>query len=225
MRTRMSGGVPTREIVAQHCAEDYGNLVPTLAQCMAPHPRLRGERVALGDLEGDIISRLVGKMGGQASDYESLVSFLVQPALILGDRSAFGLLGNSFGIFLAERRFGVLLRRASDGRALPTRYVAEHAVKAESGRISTIEAFFVGLDIARLRGLDAWMRGMPVPLSDEFEVDHEEAAREGVVPAAIATAEDRRLRCQARRVHAVLSHMESDVLSRHQATTTLEDNT
>jgi len=196
MRVSDGIGFPTREIVAQHCAEDYGTLVPTLAQCMAPHPRLQGERVALGDLEGDIISRLVRKMGGQASDYESLVSFLVQPALILGDRRAFGLLGNSFGIFLAERRVGVLLRRTSDGRALPTRYVAEHAVKAESGHITTIEAFFAGLSISRLRGADAWMRGTPLPLSDEFEEDREDVACEGAIPPSIVIAESRRLHHQ-----------------------------
>jgi len=196
-------GVPTRELVAQHCAEDYGNLVPTLAQCMAPHPRLQGDRTPLGAMEDDIMARLVAKMGGRAADYAALVSFLAAPARILNDRRAFGLLGNSFGIFLAERRFGVLLCRASDGRALPTRYVAERAVKAESGRITTIEAFFAGLNIRTLRGPDAWIRGMPLPLSDEFEEEQEEAAREGAVPSSIVVAEAHRLHRQSTQLQAV----------------------
>jgi hypothetical protein len=75
------------------------------------------------------------------------MAWFEQPCRVLADGRALGLLGNSFGIFLTDRCFGVTMPRSSDGRCLPTRYVAERLVHGRLGRIRTIESFFRGMSL------------------------------------------------------------------------------
>lgn len=83
--------------------------------------------------------------------YEELAAWFYRPGLELSDPRFFRLLGNSFGIFLAEERFGISLTRTSDGKELPTRTLSEMLVYFALDTIPTLAQFL------RDMSLETWM--------------------------------------------------------------------
>ncbi len=161
---RASDGVfvPVHTIGRQHVMEDFGFL-PTLQECLRSHPLHReAERSTIPSLE-EQCQKIAQRLRGEPDDYRELALWFGQPAERLGDPQFFRLLGNSFGIFLAEARFGISLVRPSDHKLLPTRYVAEILVQNTLGFIPPLAHFFRGMAI------EAWMCKGARRLSDEFE--------------------------------------------------------
>jgi hypothetical protein len=154
--------IQTRTIAEQHVSEDFGFL-PTLQDCLRSHPLSKGN---LPPGHGPFVlphasrcATLARRLGGVAQDYAALADWFNTPALLLDNPSFFCLLGNSFGIFLAEQRFGLCIQRASDQKSLPTRYIAEQLVQQTLGDIPTLAAVFKGMTI------EPWMCLGARPLS------------------------------------------------------------
>lgn len=78
-----------------------------------------------------------------------------------------GLLGNTFGIFLAEQCFGISFRRISDQKELPTRLVAEMLVYFALDTLPTLGDFFRGMP------LEAWVSKGARRLSEELADPYE----------------------------------------------------
>lgn len=80
------------------------------------------------------------RFGGTPEDYLAVHQFFDQTKAHLADCRHRLVLHNSFGIFLAEQLFGVTITRASDGKPVPTRLIAEqHVLEDFGGRIPTLE--------------------------------------------------------------------------------------
>lgn len=75
------------------------------------------------------------RFGGVAEDYTPLNTWLDQTKAFTADCRHRLVLHNAWGIFLAERHFGLLYTRASDGAKLPTRPLAERHVFEDLGSI------------------------------------------------------------------------------------------
>lgn len=140
----------TRKVARQHIFEDFGFL-PTLEMCLQQHPLHHAARSEQRLSPDEQTAWLARKLGGTPKDYQELVAWFHVPALMLNDPRFFRVLGNSFGIFLAEQRFGIAVTRASDTKALPTRYVAEQLVHFTLGSIPTLSHFFRHMQI------ESWM--------------------------------------------------------------------
>lgn len=164
---RASDGVyvPVHHIARRHIEEDL-RFLPTLRQCLRRHPyALHGEpQEPPAPLTG--AEALAARLGGIASDYATIVAWFARPMEILRDRRFFVFLGNSFGIFLAEERFGVTMARASDRSVLPVRSVAEtHVLQMLGGHIPTLTSVLNRLP------LEPWMARGAARLSEEFPTD------------------------------------------------------
>lgn len=92
----------------------------------------------------------VRKFGGVEADYLPLHAWFDQTKAHIPDARHRMLLHNSFGIFLAEQQFGVMLT-LSNGRPIPTRLVAEQHVREDFGFIPTLEQALRNLP------LEPWM--------------------------------------------------------------------
>jgi hypothetical protein len=80
------------------------------------------------------------RFGGNPEDYLAVHQFFDQTKAHVADCRHRLVLHNSFGIFLAEQVFGVTIIRASDGKSVPTRLIAEqHVLEDFGGRIPTLE--------------------------------------------------------------------------------------
>ena len=115
---------PTGKVARQHIIEDFG-FIPTLSMCLQNHPLHQEEAKSNFLTQEGEAERLMLKLGGAPDDYRSLIAWFHRPGELLNDPRFFRLLGNSFGIFLSEACFGISIKRSSDGKILPTRYVAE----------------------------------------------------------------------------------------------------
>jgi hypothetical protein len=149
---RVSDGtsVSTESIARQHVLEDFGFL-PDLRECLHNHPLSQGAPEFAVLPQERVLEQLTRKFGGIPLDYEALGAWFYRPGIELGDPRFMRLLGNSFGIFLAEQRFGISLTRASDGKDLPTRVLAEMLVYLALDAIPTLAQFFQGMP------LEAWV--------------------------------------------------------------------
>lgn len=78
------------------------------------------------------------RFGGVANDYTALNCFVDQTKAFQADCRHRLLLHNAWGIFIAERRFGLLYTRASDGVQLPTRPLVEQHVFEDLGSIPSV---------------------------------------------------------------------------------------
>lgn len=96
----------------------------------------------------------VRKFGGQITDYLPLHSWFDQTKSAWADNRHRAILHNTFGIFLAEQVFGPAITN-SDGRAVPTRAVAEQHVLEDCGMIPTIENWLDQLPTKRFMTLGA----------------------------------------------------------------------
>lgn len=148
-------------LVDQKNTEDFGFL-PTLQECLRTHPLSAGSDGLPVRAQEEVIAGLVRRLGGQPVDYLDIASWFYRPGVLLDNLSFFRLLGNSFGIFLAEQRFGISTRRLSDGKEFPTRVVAETLVLSALDCIPTLAHFFKGMAV------EPWMSRGARPLSAEF---------------------------------------------------------
>jgi hypothetical protein len=154
--------VPVQRIGRQHVTEDFGFL-PTLQECLSNHPLQKATQRSSFMTPEEQRQRIAQRLGGKPDDYRELSMWFGQPAERLSNPHFFRMLGNSFGIFLAEARFGIGIIRPSDHKLLPTRYVAEALVLCTLGSIPTLAHFFQGMAI------EAWMCKGARRLSNEFE--------------------------------------------------------
>lgn len=162
---RASDGVSvaTESVARQHIMEDFG-FIPSLRECLSGHPLCQGVSGLAVRSQERVLEQLARKFGGVPTDYEELGMWFYRPGLELSDPRFFRLLGNSFGIFLAEERFGISLTRASDSKELPTRTLAEMLIYFALDTIPTLAQFFQGIS------LEAWMMKGARQLSAEMEL-------------------------------------------------------
>lgn len=161
--------VPTCLLARQHVREDFGFL-PTLSTCLQNHPlhREKGATPLLTQEEQTMM--LSRKLRGEPEDYCELVAWFARPGELLSDPRFFRVLGNSFGIFLAEQHFGISIERHSDRKRLPTRYIAEQLVLITLGYIPPLSHFFRGMVV------EPWMCRGAQKLSRAFEGAGEDTA-------------------------------------------------
>ncbi len=115
----------------------------------------------------------VRAFGGTAEDFLPLHDFLDSSKGHFADVRHRAVLHHSFGIHLAERVFGPVIR-TSTGREVPTRVVAERHVVEDLGRIPTLADWLRHLHVA------PWMRrAAPLRRTDRFRP----AADGGETPA------------------------------------------
>lgn len=104
------------------------------------------------------------KYGGVADDYLAIHCWFDQTKAHLADSRHRLILHNSFGIFLCEQVFGVTITRASDGKEVPTRLIAEQHVLEDFGFIPTLEKC---LETTRL---EKWMTRGAIQLSQQEDL-------------------------------------------------------
>ena len=81
------------------------------------------------------------KFGGVWQDYLAIHEFMDHTKAFIPDARHRLLLHNAWGIFIAERVFGTVITRASDGKVIPLRPIVEqHILEDFGGRIPTLEA-------------------------------------------------------------------------------------
>jgi len=93
------------------------------------------------------------RYGGVPDDYVDIHSFMDSTKSALADIRHRAILHNSFGIFLAEKVFGIT-RTNSEGKVYAVRDVAEDHVIEDLGRIPTIEQWVKNMNI------EPWMGGL-----------------------------------------------------------------
>jgi hypothetical protein len=80
--------------------------------------------------------------GGKPEDYQALHNWMDAPKECFADFRHRALRHHAQGIFEAERVFGITITN-SDGKKVPTRYVAEQHVKEDcGGRIPSVQDWF-----------------------------------------------------------------------------------
>lgn len=112
------------------------------------------------------------KFGGEWRDYIDLHQFFDSTKAHVTDNKHRMVLHNGFGIFMAERVFGPVIVRHSDGKAVPTRLVGEQHVLEDLGRVPTLE------ECLRKLPLEQWMMRAARKLSTELAAEEMIAARE-----------------------------------------------
>jgi hypothetical protein len=152
--------ISCEQLGLDHLEEDLGRIVPlcdwiaNIAPDAVPRRRSHPELRLLRDYPVD---GCVARWGGTAADFEPLIAFFDEPRVryCADDRRADLVLHNSFGIFLAEERFGAAL--TVDGKVRATRTIAEALVAARFGYIPTPAAIGNRMDLV------PWMTGAAVP--------------------------------------------------------------
>ena len=95
----------------------------------------------------------VTRFGGKVTDYQAIHDFIDSSKAHFPDMRHRALLHSSFGIYLAERVFGVTFKN-SDGKEVSVRDVAEKHVLEDLGTIPTVQDYLQNMD------LQPWMGGM-----------------------------------------------------------------
>ena len=143
------GLVPVERLGLQHLAED-GSIVPNAADWLGEIDpdalQLPGDVPAADQMAADSARRL----GGEADDYLPLHRWFLTTRDWMPDRRHLVMRHHAFGVFEAEARFGVVLRRR-DGGVTPTRIVAERHVRTVLGRVPPAHAL-----LRHIRG-QPWM--------------------------------------------------------------------
>lgn len=101
------------------------------------------------------------KFGGIWEDYVEIHNFLDSSKSSYANLKHRAILHNTFGIFIAERIFGIVLKRKSDGKEVPVRTICEQHIIEDCGFIPTVENWLDDL------GLKDWMLTNAKPLSKD----------------------------------------------------------
>jgi len=96
----------------------------------------------------------VKKWGGKSEDYQEIHDFLDSSKAHFPDMRHRALLHSSFGIFIAEKVFGINITN-SDGKIVSVRDVAEQHVIDDMGTIPTVQDYLTGLPFYD------WLGGKP----------------------------------------------------------------
>ncbi|WP_412029439.1 DUF6915 family protein [Deinococcus yunweiensis] len=102
------------------------------------------------------------RFGGVPDDYLAVHGWFDQTKGHWADTRHRAVLHSSFGIFLCEQFFGPTVKRASDGRHVPTRLIGEQHVLEDLGRIPTVQDWLEGLP------MQGWMLMNASALSREM---------------------------------------------------------
>ena len=86
------------------------------------------------------------RWGGAASDYQAIHDWFDATKAHHGDFRHRALRHHAEGIFLCEQVFGTTFARASDGKVLPVRWVAEQHVQEDIGRIPAATEWLSRID-------------------------------------------------------------------------------
>jgi hypothetical protein len=113
----------------------------------------------------------VKKWGGRIEDYQEIHDFLDSTKAFIPDMRHRAILHNAWGIYMAERVFGVSFKN-SDGKVCHTRDVAEQHVIDDLGTIPTLQDYLTHLPHSRLAG---WSQAQERHLhpAQGAEVDHD----------------------------------------------------
>jgi len=84
------------------------------------------------------------KWGGKPEDYQAIHDWFDESKMMMADFRHRALRHHAEGCFMAERIFGHAIKN-SDGRMIPTRWVAEQHVKEDLGRIPSIQDWFCNI--------------------------------------------------------------------------------
>jgi hypothetical protein len=84
------------------------------------------------------------KWGGKAEDYQAIHDWFDESKMMMADFRHRALRHHAEGCFMAERIFGHTITN-SDGRKVPTRWVAEQHVSEDLGRIPSMQDWFCNL--------------------------------------------------------------------------------
>ncbi len=106
----------------------------------------------------------VKKWGGKPEDYQAIHDFLDSSKAHFPDMRHRALLHSSFGIYIAERVFGVNITN-SDGRLVSVRDIAEQHVIDDMGTIPTV------LDYLKDMPFYPWLGGKPRAPTKNFSYD------------------------------------------------------
>ena len=110
------------------------------------------------------------RFGGAPEDYLDIHVWMDQTKAHVADCRHRLILHNSFGIFLCEQLFGITIARASDGKEVPTRLIAEqHVLEDFGGHIPTLE------ECLRETPIAPWMCKGARSLSRAFEQEERHA--------------------------------------------------
>ena len=112
------------------------------------------------------------KFGGEWQDYIELHQFFDSTKAHITDNKHRMVLHNGFGIFMAERVFGPVIVRKSDGKTVPTRLIGEQHVLEDLGRVPTLAQCLESLP------LEQWMMRAARKLSTELAAEVVIVARE-----------------------------------------------
>jgi len=106
----------------------------------------------------------VKRYGGKPEDYQAIHDFFDSSKVAYANVAHRAILHNSFGIFLAEKLFGVTLTN-SDGKVVSVRDIAEEHVFQDLGFIPTVESWLKNLPI------EDWMLGRAVAVKRTRTLD------------------------------------------------------
>ena len=110
------------------------------------------------------------RFGGVPDDYLAVHGWFDQTKGHWADARHRAVLHSSFGIFLCEQFFGPTLKRASDGRHVPTRLIGEQHVLEALGRIPSVQDWLEGLP------LQGWMLRNAAALSRQHTQGEDDPA-------------------------------------------------
>lgn len=88
----------------------------------------------------------VKKFGGKPEDYQEIHDFIDSSKAHFPDMRHRALLHNSWGIYLAERIFGINITN-SDGKLVSVRDIAEVHIIDDLGRIPTVQDYLEGMPL------------------------------------------------------------------------------
>ncbi len=97
----------------------------------------------------------VRKFGGQVADYQKIHDFIDSSKAHVADMRHRAILHSSFGIYIVEQVFGILLVN-SDKKEVSTRDVAEEHILEDLGRIPSVQDYLENMT------LETWMGGPSV---------------------------------------------------------------
>jgi len=88
----------------------------------------------------------VKKYGGKTKDYLPIHQWFDESKMMMADARHRALRHHAEGIFMCEKIFGVVILN-SDGKEIPTRFIAEQHVKEDLGFIPSMQDWFKHLKI------------------------------------------------------------------------------